>query len=603
MKKFPGFLAAAVLLVIILTVSVSAVYTNSPKADTVKNYKQVYEAIYQALDAQQSYLDITGWKVQDQDIMDIFNDVMYNSPEFFYVTQKLSYRYNQAGEVTSLSFTYNMSKTKRAECTAFYEEEISWIVNEVEQLSLTEPEIALYVHDYLISSYSYDETETIFDVYQFLKERKGVCHAWSLCYLAIMRELDIPCFMVISKEMNHSWNLVQIEGEWYHVDLVFDDPQPDRPGQVDHLHFLLSDSAIAEDRGQGAHYGWISSLTCENDQYIKPYWQFSDARMLFLNDAWYYIDSTENSLRRLYFNGHGTRILYLFSDHWYTELPVTDPEKAIRWKGLFSGFGTYGGYLYINTPNAILRLHPVTGETEELLSLDDKNLNIYGMDIHKNMLEYLVGDTPDRTTTSYIEILPMQYTDKETVVESVFLPFTDVSRVSPYYEAIEYLYDAAIVKGVSETVFDLHGTMTRAQFAALLGRIYDYDPVSYGGQATYTDVMPSSWYAPYVAWVTESGFMNGIGGGKFAPEAPVTREQMLTIIASVGRSRKMGTTELQNLNTIDRSSISTWAVSGVDYCYTNGLISERYLYALAPKHYVKRAEIADVLYRFCQMME
>ena len=65
----------------------------------------------------------------------------------------------------------------------------------------------------------------------------------------------------------------------------------------------------------------------------------------------------------------------------------------------------------------------------------------------------------------------------------------------------------------------------------------------------------------------------------------------------------VGSNTLTQLQTIDRSSISSWAVGGVDYCYTNGLIAEKYMYALAPKNMVKRSEIADVLYRFCLLQE
>ena len=602
MKKTIGFLTAVFLFLIGLTVPTAAVYTISPLADTVPAYEAVYNAVYEALDKQQSYLDISRYKIKDYDIMDIFTDVMNNSPEFFYASRKLSYRYDKEGMVLSLSFTYTMSHTARAAAVEEYEKEISYIVNEVQQHFLADAERALYVHDYLISSYSYDETETVFDAYHFLKERKGVCHAYSLCYIAVMRELGIPCFMVVSEEMNHSWNLVLVDGEWYHVDLVFDDPSPDRPGQVHHKHFLLSDSSIAEDRGHGKHYGWSSSVICTNEKYTKPYWQFSDTRMIYMNDSWYYIDEVENSIRRLYFNGHGTRILYLFHDTWKVDLSDLS-ANAVRWKGLYSGFGVYEGYLYFNTPDTIWRLHPSSGETEKLLWLEEDGLNIYGIDIYKNKMEYLIGNSPDRNATAYVETLAMDYLEEEEKIENVFLPFADISRVSPYYPAVEYLYEAGIVQGMTETHYDLNGIMTRVQFAALLSRLYGFDITGYKSGTLYTDVPENSWYAPYVAWVTVSGFMNGVGGGCFDPDSPVTREQMLTVLASVGRSLKLGSTELQSLDTIDRNMISDWAVNGVDYCYTNGLVSERYTYILAPNTHVRRSEIADVLYRFCKLME
>jgi len=602
MKNTIGFLAA-VLLFFCMTIPAAALYTISPASETIPNYRQVYEAIYEAIDEQQSYLDVSRWKIKDYEIMTIFTDVMHNSPEFFYTDQKLVYRYNQNGLVTSLSFSYHMSRTKRLECTAFYEQEISYIVNEVEEKQMTEPEMALYVHDYLISAYSYDTSETIYDAYQFLKERKGVCQAYTLCYMAIMRELGIPCFMAVSEGMNHSWNLVQLEGKWYHVDLVYDDPRPDRPGQVLHDHFLLSDDAITADHGQGTHWGWTSMVLCEDETYSEMYWQTSDTRMLYLNDMWYYINESEKQLCRIYFHGHGMRIMYTFTDRWYVYLDNQSIENDNYWKGLFTGLGVYNGYLYFNTPTVIWRINPATGELMELLHLDEENMNIYGTDICKNRMEYLVGDTPDRNTTAYLETIPMRYTDEEEIVINVFLPFDDVSRVSPYYRAVEYLYEKGIMNGMSDTEFSLSTNMTRAQFAALISRIYGYNPDSYQGEVLYTDVPGESWYAPYVNWVTESGYMNGMGSGIFAPEQPVTREQMLAVIASAGRSRKLGSNTLRQLQTIDRGNIASWAIGGVDYCYTNGLIADKYLYALVPQGMVKRSEIADVLYHFCLLQE
>lgn len=604
MKKLFGVLLA-VGLSLVLALSASAVYTIEPASETIRNYKQVYDTIYEAIDAQQTYLDVSQWKIKDYEIMYIFTDVLYNSPEFFYADQKLVYRYNPKGYVTSLSFSYNMSYTKRTECEAFYEQEISYLVQEVEKFALSDAEKALYVHDVLISSYAYDTEETIFDAYNFLKERKGVCQAYALCYIAIMRELDIPCFMVISQEMNHSWNLVQIDGEWYHVDLVFDDPKPDRPGQVLHNHFLLSDTGIAADHGQGTHWGWRSMVMCKDEQYADQFWQASDTRMLYLNDRWYYVDDSERQLYRIFFSGYGAKSLYTYDTYWYVDLhadPAADGETAYQhWKGLYTGMGIYNGYLYLNTPTAILRVHPTTGEVMELLHLEDKNMNIYGMDILHNQMEYLVGDTPDRNTTSYVETIPMRYTEEDTVVTNVFLPFSDVSRVSPYYRAVEYLYENDIMHGLSQTVFAPSSPMTRAQFAAVLSRLHRYDPTAYSGEVLYTDVDPASWYAPYVDWVTACGYMTGMGNGQFDPEGTVSREEMYAILASVCRSMQCGIETTTQLQTIDRTTVSDWALDGVDYCYTNGLVLEKYQYTLIPMGDVQRGEMAEVLYRFCQL--
>ncbi len=57
------------------------------------------------------------------------------------------------------------------------------------------------------------------------------------------------------------------------------------------------------------------------------------------------------------------------------------------------------------------------------------------------------------------------------------------------------------------------------------------------------------------------------------------------------------------LVTTDRAEIADWALDGVDYCYTGGLVPEKFRYVLSPKAFVRRGEIADVLYRFCMWEE
>ncbi len=580
----------------------TAAYTITPASETVRGYRQVYEAIYKAIDAQQTYLDVARFRIQDYDIMTIFTDVMYNSPEFFYADNKLVYRYDRDGNVTSLSFSYHMSRTRRRDAEAFYEAEISDMVHEVMETGLAGVEAALYVHDMLISAYAYDESEKIFDVYGFLTEKKGVCQAYSLCYMAVMRELGIPCYMVVSEEMNHSWNLIELNGQWYHVDLTYDDPRPDRPGQVFHDHFLLSDEAMLLDRGQGAHFSWDSTKHCGDNTYAAAFWQTSDTRMLYANDTWYLLTEADGQIHRLYFNGRSHSTLYTLPDKWYVDPSGTSGD---RWKGYFAGFGIYNGYLYYNSPDTIWRLHPVNGEKIPLLTLEEEGLNLYGMNIHRGQLTYLVASTPDRDATAYLETVPMRYSEQggETVVTNVFLPFRDVDRISPYYEAVEYLFEAGIMTGVAPDTFDGGAIMTRAQFAALLSRIYSYDPRDYGGEVLYRDVPADAWYAPYVSWVTGSGFMQGYTGGLFAPSDPVTREQMFAVLASVCRSRKVGGTETEKLACIDRGTIGPWALAGIDFCYTNGLMAEKYTFALAPKSSVKRNEAADALYRFCLLKE
>lgn len=594
MKKWFCTACLTVFCTLFLTIAVYAadLYTISPYADTIKNYGKAYNAIYTALEKQQTYLDITELRIRDYEIIRVFEDVYRNSPEFFYVRNTLHYRYTPNGNVTSLSFSYSMGITARKQATRVYQTEISRIVTETENLCETEVEKALYVHDLLIASFSYDEDESIFDVYHFLTEKKGVCQAYALTYMAILREMDIPCFLVASDEMNHAWNLVYLDDAWYHVDLTYDDPRPDRPGRVLHENFLLSDTAIAN--AAVPHYAWSSAVACGSDAYKEGIWKHTNSRMVVMDGKFVYIRSDRRSIERSDLSGEDNKVLFLFKEHWFV-----DQKSGAYWNDLCSGLAAYQEYLYFNTPTSIWRLDTTTGATKILLTLSeaDPYRNLYGFDIYKGNMEYLVGDDPNREKTAYLRHLKMSYATEQAAetVENVFLPFTDVSRVSPYYDAIELAYRSGWMIGYGKTTFAPRDVLTRAQFAAILYRVSGAD--SSATQTRYTDVAPEAWYARYIGWVTEAGLMQGTDKDQFSPGREITREEAYTVFARFAVSILGSDTDTTAIPCIDRATISRYARSGVTYCYHKGLVEEKFAYVLAPQAPLQRGELAEILYR------
>lgn len=67
-----------------------------------------------------------------------------------------------------------------------------------------------------------------------------------------MDRAGIPCELISGWAGGpHAWNIVQIDGEWYHVDTTWDDPIPNREGYVRYEYFLKSDAAMSFD-----HNNW-----------------------------------------------------------------------------------------------------------------------------------------------------------------------------------------------------------------------------------------------------------------------------------------------------------------------------------------------------------
>lgn len=102
------------------------------------------------------------------------------------------------------------------------------------------------------------------------------------------------------------------------------------------------------------------------------------------------------------------------------------------------------------------------------------------------------------------------------------LPFTDLEKTDPAYEAVRYLYKNGIMLGTSETAFSPDSGLNRAMAVTLLGRLAQAEQ-----QETdlFSDVAAGTWYSGYVGWAAQNGLVVGYGNGQFGPSDPVTAEQ------------------------------------------------------------------------------
>ena len=89
------------------------------------------------------------------------------------------------------------------------------------------------VHDYLIDNTEYDASagENIYNVYGTLVNKKSVCEGYARSFKYIMDELNIPCIIACGIGKNssgaaesHAWNYVQVDEQWYAIDVTWDDP-------------------------------------------------------------------------------------------------------------------------------------------------------------------------------------------------------------------------------------------------------------------------------------------------------------------------------------------------------------------------------------------
>lgn len=167
--------------------------------------------------------------------------------------------------------------------------------------------------------------------------------------------------------------------------------------------------------------------------------------------------------------------------------------------------------------------------------------------------------------------------------------------------AVNYVLTKGYMSGVAATRFDPKGTVTRAQLAQVLYRMAG-EPAVDTAQSPFEDVSPGAWYAAAAVWCGESGVAQGVREGKFAPNSPVTREQVCTMTMNFYGGYLHRDTELAPIEDMERykdwQKVSPWAGDAVRWAWASGFMSGTSQTALSPLGRATREQLAQFLLNF-----
>ena len=178
-------------------------------------------------------------------------------------------------------------------------------------------------------------------------------------------------------------------------------------------------------------------------------------------------------------------------------------------------------------------------------------------------------------------------------------PFTDVSDNAWYYEAVNYAYQNNLFNGTSATTFGPDVTMNRAMLVTVLYSMEGNPAVS--GELTFKDVSKDAWYYNAVLWATQKGIISGYSADQFGSNDTLTREQMALILNGYAKNKGYDVSAKGDVSGFtDVKSISDWALSSVEWAVGETLLSGKDGGKLAPTSGATRAEVAQILMRFCE---
>ena len=252
--------------------------------------------IYQSLSQISPELDVSAWgftTAQVDEFTVMFEHVVNGHPELFYVSNGYQYRFKESsGEIVAAVWEYREDDPGRIMAMKeAMEAKASEILAKTDS-SMTAVEKLMVVHEALVVNTTYTKATEwengsgCYTAYCAIVEGKALCQGYALAFDLLAERLGIRTEFVGSTSLDHAWNLVILDGENYHVDCTWDDR--DRPGEVLHQNFLLSDVGI---RSTG-HSVWNDpGLSGGGTVYDDYYWRDSAYNYEFIRSGsvWYQI--------------------------------------------------------------------------------------------------------------------------------------------------------------------------------------------------------------------------------------------------------------------------------------------------------------------------
>ncbi len=236
MKSFKRLITIILVIVVLsLTLPTTSVFA----ADNDMNYGRTklsgdslyfYDEISNGCEAakEEIKIDLDGHNIDfEKDLGNIIDLVYSDHPEYFWFTGS----WNASFDAYTLIIvpTYTMTGSELSSAQSAFDKKANELTNGLEGKS--DYEISKILHDRVIDTVTYNFNKNDQNAYGALVEGKAVCNGYARAYQHLMKKVGIPAWYIGGSSINpttnesdsHAWNIVKLNGNWYHTDVTWDD--------------------------------------------------------------------------------------------------------------------------------------------------------------------------------------------------------------------------------------------------------------------------------------------------------------------------------------------------------------------------------------------
>lgn len=241
--------------------------------DKINTMYKLKEEIYTHISNREPTFEIV-YKGSNKDITKESLDTTMNTAlEDSYLRNSLdSWGYETESSLFNVKLTFNITYRTSKEEELMVGEKTSEILASIIEPNRSDFEKVKAINDYIVlhAEYSTNTSSSPYSPISILSEGRGVCLAYTLLAQKLLEKAGIESYIVEGETTEpHAWNLVKVDGEYYHLDTTWNDPLEDRKGKVQYDYFLVPDNVLSKDHAwirenyepaTANSYSWIHNL-------------------------------------------------------------------------------------------------------------------------------------------------------------------------------------------------------------------------------------------------------------------------------------------------------------------------------------------------------
>ncbi|WNS42963.1 transglutaminase domain-containing protein [Paenibacillus sp. MMS20-IR301] len=201
-------------------------------------------------------------------VQSAIDEAMGSDPYLYYIID--SYAFSYRGSARSANVTVQMEYRETLQQTAYVNKQVKLILQELITPGMNKHQQVKVIHDWVVQQLKYDMTYQRYTAYEGLQTGSAVCQGYSLLTYKLLLGAGIPNKIVEGTArpeggvtQSHAWNLVQLDGQWYHLDTTWDDPEPSPEGGISTVYYMRTDDQMRRD------HSWTKSYPAAKTGYAQ----------------------------------------------------------------------------------------------------------------------------------------------------------------------------------------------------------------------------------------------------------------------------------------------------------------------------------------------